>query len=559
MVKLRANQCTEGRNRPKVLKRQRASETSAMRRQSPFVCLFCRRSPRKPVSLIPLSTYRRNYSRPSFAPKPILDIKHIIRNPGLYAQNCEDRNYKAAAQNAWKIHELAQQRAKIQNDAKDAREAYNKLKGEIERLQRSAQKNKKAKEDDDDVAVRGVFEAELSELLSHAKMFKEDMSKVTEKEKSIEDEIQDLALALPNLSSVNTPTGEEAEIVDVVKGPYFNRNKTGTSHVDIGAELDILDFSASATTSGWGFYFLRNEGALLEQALVQYTLDFLRRRGWTIVTPPSIVYSHIAAACGFQPRDANDEQQIYNLQQPTRGDDSKPGRPGLSLAATAEIPLAGMYAGKTFTEAKLPVKMVAASRCYRAEAGARGVDTKGLYRVHEFTKVEMFAWTLPDEHGHENFDTASDASSASPAYSHSASVFEEMVTIQRELLSSLSLSYRVLEMPTADLGGPATRKIDMEAFFPSRREIKDDGWGEVTSTSICTDYQSRRLGVRVKRGGEKAGSMEFPHTVNGTAMAVPRVLAALLESGWDEKSRTVEIPEVLGKWMGGIHRIEARK
>lgn len=531
-----------------------------MRRQaqSPFVCLFCQVRPRKPVTLT--STHRRTFSRPSFAPKPILDIKHIIRNPGLYAQNCEDRNYKAAAQNAWKIHELAQQRAKIQNDAKDAREAYNKLKGEIERLQRSARKNKKSKDvDEDDVAARGAFEAELSELISHAKMFKEDMSKVTEREKGIEEEIQDLALALPNLSSVNTPTGEEPEIIDFVKGPHFDRNTAGTSHVDIGAELDILDFSASATTSGWGFYFLKNEGALLEQALVQYTLGFLRQRGWTIVSPPSLVYSHIAAACGFQPRDANDEQQIYNLQQPTRGDEAKPGRPGLSLAATAEIPLAGMYAGKTFNEADLPIKMVAASRCYRAEAGARGVDTKGLYRVHEFTKVEMFAWALPDEHGDENFDTGSNESATSPAHSHSAAVFDEMVTIQRELLSSLKLSYRVLEMPTADLGGPATRKIDMEAFFPSRREIKDDGWGEVTSTSICTDYQSRRLGARVKLSGEKGGVMEFPHTVNGTAMAVPRVLAALLESGWDEETRTVEVPEVLRKWMGGIERIEGRK
>jgi len=515
-------------------------------------CLFRRTTP-----LLLL----RPYTRPSFAPKPILDVKHIIRNPGLYAQNCEDRNYKAAAQNAWKIHELSQQRAQLQNETKDAREAYNKLKGEIERLQRQARKlqSTKVSKDVDDLDARqgGPFEGELSELLAHAKLFKEDMSKVVEQEKEIEEEIQEMALALPNLSSVYTPTGEEPETIEVVKGKYFDRNTKGTSHVDIGAELDILDFTSSATTSGWGFYFLKNEGALLEQALVQYTLDFLRRQGWTIVAPPSIVYSHIAAACGFQPRDANDEQQIYNLQQPTRGAEAGPGKPSLSLAATAEIPLAGMYAGKTIPSTDLPIKMAATSRCYRAEAGARGVDTKGLYRVHEFTKVEMFAWTLPDEHGDRNFDTDTNTSSPSPAHSHSSAIFDEMVSIQRALLSSLNLSYRVLEMPTFDLGGPATRKIDMEAFFPSRREVKDDGWGEVTSTSICTDYQSRRLGVKVKRGGvDKGKGMEFPHTVNGTAMAVPRVLAAIMETGWDEETRCVTVPEVLRGWMGGIERIE---
>ena len=518
--------------------------------QSPFVCPFCIvrnpiSRPRNPQQLVP----HRAFTRPSFAPKPILDIKHIIRNPGLYTQNCEDRNYKAAAPSAWKIHELAQERAQIQNNAKDTREAYNKLKGEIERLQSSARRAKKGSNSkDDDVPTKGPFEAELSELLSHAKAFKEEMSKVTEQEKKLEDSIQDLALALPNLSSVHTPVGDVPEVITTVHRTGPTTNTTFKSHVDIGLALSILDFSASATTSGWGFYFLKNEGALLEQALIQYTLHLLRTHGWTIVAPPSIVYTHIAAACGFQPRDQNDEQQIYHLQQPTRGVEAGDGKPGLSLAATAEIPLAGMYAGKVLQGSELPVKMAAVSRCFRAEAGARGVDTKGLYRVHEFTKVEMFAWTMPDETGREqHFDT--------PGRSHSAAVFDEVVTLQRAIYDSLNLSYRVLEMPTGDLGGPATRKIDIEAFFPSRKEVKDDGWGEITSTSICSDYQSRRLGTRVK---SEAG-MEFPHTVNGTAVAVPRVLAALLENGWDEATGTVEVPEVLRGYMGGIERIGGGK
>jgi len=537
----------------------RKTITAASR--SPFVCPFCTiRNPVTRPRILQQLPSRRAFTRPSFAPKPILDIKHIIRNPGLYTQNCEDRNYKAATPNAWKIHELAQERAQIQNNAKDTREAYNKLKGEIERLQRSAQRGKKSSGDKDDegVPAKGPFEAELSELLSHAKAFKEEMSKVTEQEKSIEDEIQELALALPNLSSVHTPVGDVPDFLETIHRTGPLTNTTAKSHVDIGAKLDILDFSSSATTSGWGFYFLKNEGALLEQALIQYTLHLLRTAGWTIVAPPSIVYTHIAAACGFQPRDQNDEQQIYHLQQPTRGSEAGDGKPGLSLAATAEIPLAGMYAGKVLQRDEMPVKMAAVSRCYRAEAGARGVDTKGLYRVHEFSKVEMFAWTMPDERGREHFDTAgmdSNDSAAPQGHSHSSAIFNEIVTLQRKIYDSLNLSYRVLEMPAGDLGGPATRKIDIEAFFPSRKEVKDEGWGEITSTSICTDYQSRRLGTRVK---SEAG-MEFPHTVNGTAVAVPRVLAALLENGWDEATGTVEVPEVLRGWMGGIERIGGGK
>ena len=268
----------------------------------------------------------------------------------------------------------------------------------------------------------------------------------------------------------------------------------------------------------------------------------LRNKGWKAVAPPSVVYSHIASACGFQPRDHNGEQQIYAIEQPEKDN----AKPQLALAGTAEIPLAGMKANHTFEEAELPLKTVGVSRCYRAEAGARGANTKGLYRVHEFTKVEMFAWTLPDNMGEDYF-------AAQPA-SSSEAIFDEMLSIQKEVLEGLGLRCRILEMPTTDLGASATRKIDIEAFFPSRREM-DQGWGEVTSTSMCTDYQSRRLHTRMR---VKGGKLEFPHTLNGTALAVPRVLAAILENHWNEQDRTVTIPQVLRPFMGGQAKIEAQ-
>jgi len=213
----------------------------------------------------------------------------------------------------------------------------------------------------------------------------------------------------------------------------------------------------------------------------------------------------------------------------------KKGKPELSLAGTAEIPFASMKADQELDWHSLPLKVVGPSRSYRAEAGARGVDTKGLYRVHEFTKVEMFGWTMPD--GSEN------------------DLFGQMVAIQKTLLGKLGLHCRVLEQPSTDLGASATRKQDIEAFFPSRRD-RDAGYGEVTSTSICTDYQTRRLATRVKG---RDGKLSFPYTVNGTAIAVPRVLAAILENHWSETDSCVNVPEVLWPWMHGVKVIKPKQ
>lgn len=360
-------------------------------------------------------------------------------------------------------------------------------------------------------------------------------------------DIQDYLHALPNLTSSLTPRGDEAHLKEYINyDPELasERRSEQVSHVDIGKTLDLLDFTSSSTSTGWGWYYLKNEAALLEQALVQYALTVAMRRGWKPVSPPSIVYSHIANACGFQPRDQNEEQQIWSIEQNQR----EQGKPKRSLSATAEIPFAAMYAGTTIDHARLPLKVVGPSRCYRAEAGARGVDTKGLYRVHEFTKVEMFAWTDAGAVDLESEDWTA----------HATNAFNEMVEIQKEILSSLGLRCRVLEMPSTDLGASAYRKIDIEAFFPSRSG-KDGGWGEVTSASICTDYQSKRLGTKMKRRGPGAKSTDenvsHPHTVNGTAMAVPRVLAAILENGWSRDKETVTIPEVLRPYMGGITEI----
>jgi seryl-tRNA synthetase len=510
--------------------RQKNMSTS----QRTFTCLQCRlrtiaRSSRRPYHAS--SRMQIEAPRPSVAPKPAIDIRHIRQNAALYEQNCLERNYKAQSTYPTRINSLYETWNIYQREGRGLRERNNRLKLQLA--------NPTTLRDDNSDEVQRLKSMSKEQIIEEARILKAEISAIESKESAVMSEIDSLAASIPNLTSENTPRGNEPNVVGYINDhpepDPSSSDRVWRSHVHIGSELHLFDFAGAATTSGWGWYFLLNEAAQLEQALVQYALSIARKHGWVITSPPSMVYSHIAAACGFQPRDQNGESQIYQVQQ-SANDAGR--RPELCLAGTAEIPLAGMKANTTLEEADLPMKRVGVSRCYRAEAGARGADTKGLYRVHEFTKVEMFAWTLPS--------TAA-----------STEVFQEMVSIQTEILESLGLHCRILEMPTADLGASASRKRDIEAFFPSRRE-KDDGWGEVTSASTCTDYQARRLATRLDLRS-LGGKIAFPYTVNGTAVAVPRVLAAILENGWDEWKTEVNIPEVLWPWMDGVKIIRAKE
>jgi seryl-tRNA synthetase len=464
--------------------------------------------------------------RPPTAPQQFPNIKHIRQNVQIYTENCIDRNHKAQASSAEKIVSLAKDSTEITRSLLTPRARLNALSKQVGKAQAAAERKNDG---------LGPILQEASELTAFIKEAEASKEKC-------DDEAQELALSMPNLTHPHTPRDEQQVLSYINYQPTQVREYArSTDHATIGQSLSLLDFPSASRTSGWGFYYLVNEGALLEQALIQYALAVAMRHGWRAVSPPSLVYSHIADACGFQPRDQNDEQQIWKIAQMEKDRE----RPTRSLAATAEIPLAGFYAGKDIPDSWLPVKLVGSSRCYRAEAGARGVDTKGLYRVHEFTKVEMFAWTAAPDPATVDL--------LSPDWTrHSTAVFDEMVAIQTEILTSLDLPCRVLEMPCTDLGASAYRKIDIEALFPSRMG-RDGGWGEVTSASICTDYQSRRLDTRIK---DKSGKRNrFPHTVNGTAMAIPRVLAAILEHGWRETEGVVVIPEVLRPYMAGIEII----
>ena len=298
--------------------------------------------------------------------------------------------------------------------------------------------------------------------------------------------------------------------------------------------LDLVDFEAAAEVSGSKFYYLKNAAAMLELALVNYAMAKCAAKGFTLLTTPDLVRDTAVEKCGFQPRMAN--TQVYSIENSD-----------LCLAGTAEIPLGGLYADKILEEADLPVRMAAFGHCFRTEAGAAGAATKGLYRVHQFSKVEMFVLATPEQ---------------------SEAIHEELIELEKEMFDELGLHFKVLDMPSGDLGAPAYRKYDVEAWMPGL-----DRYGEISSASNCTDFQARRLNIRYRPGadseaaaaakGQEGGKgkkkkakvpTRFVHTLNATACAVPRMIICILEN-FQQEDGTVDIPAALQPFMGGMAQI----
>ncbi len=325
---------------------------------------------------------------------------------------------------------------------------------------------------------------------------------------------RDAVLALiPNMTHPDAPVSTDPNGNKVIKtwGEPRKFDFPVKDHVALAEALDLVDFEAGSSVAGQKFYYLKNEAVLLELALVQYAMQTLLREGYTPVITPDVARVDVLEGIGFIPR--GPETQIYSLENTN-----------LCLIATAEITLGGMHRDKTLDESQLPQKYVGLSHCFRTEAGAPGRDTRGLYRVHQFTKVEMFVFCTPEQ---------------------SEQIHQELLAIEEKIFQGLGLPYHVIDTCTGDLGGPAYRKYDLEAWMPGRGNGGD--YGEVTSTSNCTDYQARRLKIRYKGPGFK--NTRFVHTLNGTAVAVSRALLAVLENG-QQADGSVVIPEVLRLWVG---------
>lgn len=353
---------------------------------------------------------------------------------------------------------------------------------------------------------------ERESLIEEGKRLKKEIPDLEQKLSRVEHELQEKADIVPNMTHPDAPVGDDDSANRELKrvGSPAQFTFKPRDHVEIGQELDLIDFDTAAKVSGTKFYYLKNEAAFLELALNRLALDVLTSRGFLPMVTPDIAREEVVSGIGFQPR--GEESNIYTLE----------GGEGC-LIGTAEITLGGYHRGDVLAGDELPKKLAGLSHCFRREAGAAGRFSKGLYRVHQFTKVEMFVYCRP-----ENSD----------------SMLEELLAIEEEIVGKLELPYRVVDTCTGDLGGPAYRKYDIEAWMPGRGNGGD--WGEITSTSNCTDYQARRLGTRYRDGERKPALV---HMLNGTAIANSRALVSLLENGQQEDG-SVRIPNALVPYCG---------
>ncbi|XP_066494616.1 serine--tRNA ligase, mitochondrial [Tiliqua scincoides] len=339
------------------------------------------------------------------------------------------------------------------------------------------------------------------------------LSVLRQEETALDEKYYLRALKLPNKTHPDVPIGDEsqARVVEVVgEKPAFDFEVKG--HLEIGEDLDIIRQRRLSHISGYRSYYLRGAGAMLQQALLQFTLNKLTKRGFIPMVVPDLLKGAVFEGCGMLP-DAS-PSQTYNID-PSRFED-------LSLAGTSEVGIAGYFTDHAVNLEDLPVRTVCSSTCYRAETDT-GKEPWGLFRVHQFAKVEMFGVTA-NETGEE-----------------SEALLLEFLALQKEIFSELGLHYQVLDMPTQELGLSAYRKFDVEAWMPGRGK-----YGEISSASNCTDYQSRRLNIMYYN---QEVQLSFVHTVNGTACAIPRMLIAIIESN-QRKDGSVHVPEVLQPLMG---------
>ena len=417
----------------------------------------------------------------------MLDYKFIKDNLDAVKANIKNRNMTA--------------------DADEVVRLYNKRTELVTALQElQTKRNENAK------SMKGKLpDDERKRLIEEGKALKE---KIAGSEKELADTEAALDAAgrqIPNMAHPDAPIGKvDSENLEVKKvGTPRKFDFEPKDHVQLMQDLDLIDFDEATKVAGPKFYYLKNEAVFLEQAMVMYALNILRKHGFTPFITPDVAKAEILQGIGFNPR--GNESNVYCIEEE-----------GTCLVATAEITLGGYHSGEILDKSKLPLKYCGLSHCFRREAGAAGQFSKGLYRVHQFTKLEMFVYCLPEE---------SDA------------LHEQLRLIEEEIFTGLGLPFRVVDTCTGDLGAPAYRKWDLEAWMPGRNGGE---YGEVTSTSNCTDFQSRRLNVRYK---DDDGKNKYVHMLNGTAVAVSRAMVAVIEN-YQNADGSITVPEALRPFCG---------
>jgi seryl-tRNA synthetase len=425
----------------------------------------------------------------------MLDLKFIRENLDSIIENTKQRQVKADPR---RVVELYDQRNQLLQESETLRHQRNL----------NAQAMKQKLEPD-----------QRQKLIEEGKTLKARISGLEKKLEQLGVELNQEAAKVPNLSHPDAPLGkgdeDNRELKRWGEAPAFSF--PAKDHLQLAQELELIDFETAARVSGPKFYYLKNQAVHMDLALTRYALDLLQGEGFVLTITPDIAKEEVVEGIGFNPR--GEESNIYSVEGT-----------GTCLVGTAEITLGAYYAGQILNAEDLPIKLAGISHCFRREAGAAGQYSKGLYRVHQFSKVEMFIFCRPDQ---------------------SDSLHQYLLDLEEQIFQGLEIPYRVVDTCTGELGGPAYRKFDVEAWMPGRGERGD--WGEVTSASNCTDYQARRLAIRFKQEGKN----RFVHMLNGTAVAISRALISILENHQQEDG-SVRVPEKLVPYTG-FDRIEANQ
>ena len=346
-----------------------------------------------------------------------------------------------------------------------------------------------------------------TQLIDQGKQLKTELAGHEDRLRLVEAQYNQLLQAVPNITLPDVPLGGEADSVEVKR---WGEQTTGAlDHLDFALKRDWVDFERGAKVAGAKFYYLKGDLALLENAITQFALHFLIERGFTYMTVPNVVNSRTSAGAGFAPKGAASDDQYF-----VEGED-------LTLIGTAEMPLTGYHADEILDEGALPLFYAGYSPCYRKEAGTYGKHTRGLFRVHQFNKLEMYAFCTPEQ---------------------SAQTHQKILALEEELWQAIGVPYHVVNIAAGDLGAPAAKKYDIEYWSPV-----DQTYRELTSCSNCTDFQARNLNIRVRRAD---GRIEVLHTLNGTAVSLARALVVILEN-FQNADGTLRIPAVLQPYMAG--------
>ena len=422
----------------------------------------------------------------------MLDIRFIKEHLEQVKKNITDRNMVADADLVVKLYdEKTALQQKLDSLRQQRNENAAKMKGKLEQDVRNA-------------------------LIAEGKKLKEDIATLEKDYEEAEKAFKVAMMDIPNMAHPDAPIGkEDKENLEVKKWgniPQFDFQPK--DHVELCEALDLVDFETATRVSGTKFYYLKNEAVILELALTRYVMDIIMKEGFTPFITPDVAKEEVAAGIGFNPR--GEESNIYTVEGT-----------GTCLVGTAEITLGGYFAGKTIDASKLPIKMAGLSHCFRREAGAAGQFSKGLYRVHQFSKVEMFIYCLPEK---------------------SDEMHQYIRSVEEKIFQGLDVPYRVVDTCTGDLGASAYRKYDLEAWMPGRGD-----YGEITSTSNCTDFQARRLGIKYK---DENGT-NYLHMLNGTAMALTRAMIAIIENN-QQADGSILIPKNLVSYTG-FDRIVPKK